>query len=76
MQHELGIPDSRKRLRDAFARVMGRPYDVRVEAAERAEQGGGPTGSRGSQLVRAAQQLGAEIVAETAVDSKDSEAQI
>ena len=74
MQHELGIPDSRKRLKDAFARVMGRPYDVRVEAAERAEQGGGPTGSRGSQLVRAAQQLGAEIVAETAVDSKDSEA--
>lgn len=75
MQHELGIPDSRRRLRDAFARVMGRPYDVRVEAAERAEPGGGRVGARGSQLVRAAQKMGAEVVAETAVDSKDNEAQ-
>ena len=75
MQHELGIPDSRKRLKDAFARVMGRAYDVRVEAAERAEPGGGRVGGRGSQLVRAAQKMGAEIVAETAVDSEDSEAQ-
>ena len=75
MQHELGIPDSRKRLRDAFARVMGRAYDVRVEAAERAEPGGGRIGGRGSQLVRAAQKMGAEVVAETPVDSEDSEAQ-
>ena len=75
MQHELGVPDSRRRLKDAFARVMGRPYDVRVEAAERTEPGGGRIGARGSQLVRAAQAMGAEVVAETAVDRKDSEAQ-
>ena len=75
MQHELGVPDSRKRLKDAFARVMGRPYDVRVEAAEPAEPGARRIGAMGSQLVRAAQAMGAEVVAEMAVDSKDSEAQ-
>ena len=54
---------------------MGRPYDVRVEAAERTEPGAGRMGAQGSQLVRAAQKMGAEVVAETAVDSKDNEAQ-
>ena len=71
MQHELGVPDSRRRLVEAFARVMGRPYDVLVEAAERPRSSPGP---RGSALVRAAQQMGAEVVSESAAGVNDSEA--
>ena len=65
MEQELEVPASRKLILDAFARVMGRPYDVRVETSGGANTGSEPNVARNSPLVRAAQAMGAQIVAET-----------
>jgi DNA polymerase III subunit gamma/tau len=68
MQHELEVPTSRKLVLDAFARVMGKPYDVRVELTAGAETGARASAARNSPLVRAAQAMGAQVVSETAAE--------
>ena len=68
MQHELEVPASRKLVLDAFARVMGKPYDVRVELTAGAETGARASAARNSPLVRAAQAMGAQVVSETAAE--------
>ena len=70
MQQELEFPASRKLLRDAFARVMGKPYDVRVGAADTVGSDREQNVARNSPLVRAAQAMGAQIVS----DLEDGEA--
>ena len=71
MQQELEIPSSRKLLRDAFARVMGKAYDVRVELTAGAETGAKTSAARNSPLVRAAQAMGAQVVGETVSGTLD-----
>ncbi len=73
MQQELEIPASRKHLHDAFARVMGKAYDVRVELTSGAEAGANTSAARNSPLVRAAQAMGAQVVGEQVVGGTGSE---
>ena len=75
MQQELEIPASRKLIQDAFARVMGKSYDIRVELTTGAEAGAKTSMARNSPLVRAAQAMGAQVVAETPDEPADSEVQ-
>ena len=74
MLHELGVPASRKMVEDAFERVMGGRYDVQVGAAGRAPGGSRPPAPRDSQLVRAAQAMGAELVGDGTPSGAESEA--
>jgi DNA polymerase-3 subunit gamma/tau len=72
MQHELENPTSRKLVHDAFARVMGKPYDVRVELTAGAETGAKTSAARNSPLVRAAQAMGAQVVSETLAEPNEN----
>ena len=64
MEEEIENPESRKALVDAFEKVMGEPYEVKMATLN---GGNGAVTNRPSQqsaLVRAAQQMGARVVDE------------
>jgi DNA polymerase-3 subunit gamma/tau len=63
MQDELDNPESRKLIKDTLAKVMQSPYDVRVAIIEGATSGR-PAAASASNLVRMAQAMGAQVVAE------------
>jgi DNA polymerase-3 subunit gamma/tau len=63
MQDELDNPESCKLIKDTLAQIMQSPYDVRVAMIEGAASGP-PQAARTSNLVRMAQAMGAQVVAE------------
>ena len=69
MQSELDDPQTRKRLEEVFEKFMDRSYQVQVMLT--ADPGGSPSGSvaRRSNLVRAAQAMGARVVGEKEDDT-------
>lgn len=65
MESELNNPENLKILKDSLAKALGSAYDVRVQAVD--EQDGHtqkPRNPRDSNLVRAAQSMGAHVIAE------------
>ena len=63
MQDELDNPESRKFVLDTLAQAMQSQYDVRVTMME-GTASGAPQAARSSNLVRMAQAMGAQVVAE------------
>ncbi|MBM3949344.1 MAG: DNA polymerase III subunit gamma/tau [SAR202 cluster bacterium] len=64
IEEELDNPESRKLVLDALAQAMQSKYDVRVEAVEAAASASPQQAARTSNLVRMAQAMGAQVVAE------------
>ena len=73
MQFELDAPESRKIIAEAFERVMGSRYDVRVDQSDPTGPGSRPFRPRDSHLVRAAQGLGGELVRDSVISRSESE---
>ena len=70
MQEELDDPGANKVLKDAFAQAMDGSYEVRVEVAAGGAGAAPQSAARRSQLVRAAQAMGARVVGEKEEESE------
>jgi len=64
MEEELEDPKSRQTLQEAFARVMGGSYDIRAVVIKSGSGAPKRSAAQRSNLVRAAQAMGARIVSE------------
>ncbi|MDA1189263.1 MAG: DNA polymerase III subunit gamma/tau, partial [Chloroflexi bacterium] len=65
LESEMNNPDGRRILQDALAKAMGSPYDIRVAVSNGANGQAQQAGRRrDSNLIRAAQSLGAHVIAE------------
>ena len=64
MEEELSDPQTRKVLTTALAKALGGPYDVSVGVVESAANGPRRSPAMRSNLVRAAQSLGAKVIDE------------
>ena len=73
VEQELSDPETRRAVQEVLARVMGSPYDVQVSLAAADNDATGRRASRRSQLVRAAQAMGARVVDEKEEDSNEQE---
>ena len=70
MQEELDDPGASKVLKDAFAQAMEGSYEIRVEVAGGGAGAAPQSAARRSQLVRAAQAMGARVVGEKEEESE------
>ena len=70
MQEELADPQSRKVLREALQDALDGSYEIEVSAMEGQANGPRPSPSQRSHLVRAAQAMGAQVVAEKEEESE------
>ena len=70
MQEELADPQSRKVLREALQDALDGSYEIEVSATEGQLNGPRPSPSQRSHLVRAAQAMGAQVVAEKEEESE------
>jgi DNA polymerase-3 subunit gamma/tau len=70
MQEELGDPQSRKVLREALQDALDGSYEIEVSAMEGQANGPRQSPSQRSHLVRAAQAMGAQVVAEKEEESE------
>ena len=70
MQEELEDPNSRKVLREAVQDALDGPYEIEVSAMEGQANGPRQSPSQRSHLVRAAQAMGAQVVAEKEEESE------
>ena len=70
MQEELSDPQSRKVIREALQDALDGSYEIKVSAMEGQFNGPRPTPSQRSHLVRAAQAMGAQVVAEKEEESE------
>ena len=64
MQSELDDPQTRKKLEEAFASFMDGQYEVKVSLASDGNGSSSGGVAQKSQLVRAAQAMGARVVSE------------
>ena len=64
MEEELEDPKSRQTLQEAFARVMGGSYDIRAVVIKSGSGAPKRSAAQRSNLVRAAQAMGARVVSE------------
>ena len=73
VEQELSDPETRRAVQEVLARVMGSPYDVQVSLTAADNNATGRPASRRSQLVRAAQAMGARVVDEKEEESNEQE---